>query len=105
MGYHFQRSDEAAMERLLSHHFSSPEGAILRLAWLQGLSRAEITSLTWKTGFCCCLTVLCPLTLPQKPACVNGGRCTPPGPTMWWCRTGTGGPCRRSPFPGWPAAP
>ena len=47
MGYHFQRPDEAAMERLLSHHFSSPERAILRLAWLQGLSRAEITSLTW----------------------------------------------------------
>ena len=47
MGYHFQRPDEAAMERLLSHHPSSPEGAILRLAWLQGLSRAEITALTW----------------------------------------------------------
>ena len=47
MGYHFQRPDEAAMERLLSHHPSSPEGAILRLAWLQGLSRAEITGLTW----------------------------------------------------------
>ena len=47
MGYHFQRPDEAAMERLLSQHPSSPEGAILRLAWLQGLSRAEITGLTW----------------------------------------------------------
>ena len=48
MGYHFQRPDEAAMERLLSQHPSSPEGAILRLAWLQGLSRAEITGLTWE---------------------------------------------------------
>ena len=47
MGDHLNRPDAAAMERLLSRHPHSPEGAILRLAWLQGLSRAEITDLVW----------------------------------------------------------
>ena len=47
MGYQLNRPDLAAMERLLTRHPYSPEGAILRLAWLQGLSRAEITDLVW----------------------------------------------------------
>ena len=47
MGYQLNRPDPAAMERLLTRHPNSPEGAILRLAWLQGLSRAEITDLVW----------------------------------------------------------
>ena len=47
MGYQLNRPDPAAMERLLTRHPYSPEGAILRLAWLQGLSRAEITDLVW----------------------------------------------------------
>lgn len=47
MGYTFKRPDPAAMERILTQFPYSPEGAILRLAWLQGLSRAEITDLVW----------------------------------------------------------
>lgn len=48
MGHNFKRPDEAAMQRLLAQHPHSPEGAILRLAWLEGLSRAEITDLLWQ---------------------------------------------------------
>ena len=39
--------DEAAMERILARHPYSPEGAILRLAWQEGLSRKELNELTW----------------------------------------------------------
>lgn len=35
------------MRRLLEKNPSNPTGAILRLAWLQGLLRDEITNLTW----------------------------------------------------------
>lgn len=42
MGYTFKRPDPAAMERILTRFPYSPEGAILRLAWLEGLSREEI---------------------------------------------------------------
>ena len=35
------------MERILTRFPYSPEGAILRLAWLEGLSREEIAALTW----------------------------------------------------------
>lgn len=37
-----------AIERILARHPHSPEGTILRLAWLEGLSRAEIVNLTWQ---------------------------------------------------------
>lgn len=47
MGYTFKRPDPAAMERVLTRFPYSPEGAILRLAWLEGLSREEIAALTW----------------------------------------------------------
>lgn len=47
MGHACKRPDPAAMERLLERHPISPEGAILRLAWLEGLSRGEIAALTW----------------------------------------------------------
>ena len=47
MGYTFKRPDPAAMERVLTRFPDSPEGAILRLAWLEGLSREEIAALTW----------------------------------------------------------
>ena len=47
MGYTFKRPDPAAMERVLARFPYSPEGAILRLAWLEGLSREEIAALTW----------------------------------------------------------
>lgn len=36
--------DEAAMERILARAPIHPEGAILRLAWQEGLSRKELTS-------------------------------------------------------------
>ena len=42
MGHTFNRPDEAAMLRILERHPHSPEGTILRLAWLEGLSRSEI---------------------------------------------------------------
>ena len=35
------------MLRILERHPHSPEGAILRLAWLAGLSRSAITELRW----------------------------------------------------------
>ena len=47
MGHTFNQPDEAAMLRILERHPHSPEGAILRLAWLEGLSRSEITELRW----------------------------------------------------------
>ena len=47
MGYTFKRPDPAAMERVLTRFPYSPEGAILRLAWLEGLSRKELNELTW----------------------------------------------------------
>lgn len=43
-----KRPDEAALRRVLERFPYSPEGAILRLAWLEGLSRAEITHLLWE---------------------------------------------------------
>ena len=41
------RPEEAAMRRLLEENVDNAAGAILRLAWLQGLLREEITTLTW----------------------------------------------------------
>lgn len=45
--YTVNRPDEAAMRRLLEKNPENAAGAILRLAWLQGLLREEITTLTW----------------------------------------------------------
>lgn len=45
--YQVNRPNEAAMRRLLEKNPVNPTGAILRLAWLQGLLRDEITNLTW----------------------------------------------------------
>ena len=42
-----KRPDEAAMWRILERYADSPEGIILRLAWLEGLSRKELNELTW----------------------------------------------------------
>ena len=36
------------MRRALEAEPASPEGVILRLAWQQGLSRDEISALTWE---------------------------------------------------------
>ena len=45
--YIVNRPDEAAMRRILERERNGPEGAVLRLAWLEGLSREEIAALTW----------------------------------------------------------
>lgn len=45
--YTVNRPEEAAMGRLLERNPDNAAGAILRLAWLQGLLREEITALTW----------------------------------------------------------
>ena len=47
MSYVINRPDPAAMGRLLDGHPCSALGAVLRLAWLEGLSREEIVGLTW----------------------------------------------------------
>ena len=46
--YVVNRPDEATMRRVLEAEPISPEGIILRLAWQQGLSRDEISALTWE---------------------------------------------------------
>ena len=46
--YVVNRPDQAAMRRALEAEPASPEGVILRLAWQQGLSRDEISALTWE---------------------------------------------------------
>lgn len=43
--YVVNRPDEAAMHRILAQ--AGPEGVLLRLAWQAGLSREEISALTW----------------------------------------------------------
>ncbi|MEY8260123.1 crosslink repair DNA glycosylase YcaQ family protein [Oscillospiraceae bacterium 50-60] len=45
--YTVNRPEEAAMRRLLARNPDNAAGAILRLAWLEGLLREEITTLTW----------------------------------------------------------
>ena len=47
MAVDIRRPDEAAMWRILERYPYSPEGTIIRLAWLQGLSRKELNELTW----------------------------------------------------------
>ncbi len=46
--YVVNRPEEAAMRRLLEREQTGPEGVVLRLAWLEGLSRDEIAGLTWE---------------------------------------------------------
>ena len=43
----FNKPDASAMQLLLSHEDCTPAGTILRLAWLCGLMRNEITFLLW----------------------------------------------------------
>ena len=45
--YQINRPDPAAIERILARNPASSTGAILHLAWLQGLTREEISNLTW----------------------------------------------------------
>lgn len=43
-----RRLDEAALRRLLEREQTGPEALVLRLAWLEGLTREEIAALTWE---------------------------------------------------------
>lgn len=47
MGEKNRRLDEAALRRLLEREQTGPEALVLRLAWLEGLTREEIAALTW----------------------------------------------------------
>lgn len=72
MAVHCKRPDPAAMERILARNPSSPEGAILRLAWLQGLSRKELNELTWEqVDFESGTLVLPDRTVPIDPAAMD----------------------------------
>ena len=42
-----KRPDDAAMRRILERYSNSPEGMILRLAWIHGLGLKELNELTW----------------------------------------------------------
>ena len=42
-----RRLDEASLRRLLEREQTGPEALVLRLAWLEGLTREEIAALTW----------------------------------------------------------
>lgn len=69
MAYDFKRPDGAAMERVLERHPTDPAGAILRLAWLAGLSRAEIRDLTWaQVDFDTMALTLPERTIPMEPS-------------------------------------
>ncbi len=43
-----RRLDEASLRRLLEREQTGPEALVLRLAWLEGLTREEIAALTWE---------------------------------------------------------
>lgn len=45
MARSFKRPDEAAMQRVFARTSGGAAEVVLRLAWLQGLHRAEITAL------------------------------------------------------------
>ena len=47
MARSFKRPDEAAMQRVFVRTSGGAAEVVLRLAWLQGLHRAEITALRW----------------------------------------------------------
>ena len=47
MAVDINRPDEDTMWRLLKENPGNAVGAILRLSWLQGMTREEICSLTW----------------------------------------------------------
>ena len=42
-----RRVDEASLRRVLEREQTGPEALVLRLAWLEGLTREEIAALTW----------------------------------------------------------
>ena len=44
----FHQPNKDALNRILLTEYASATGVILRLAWLEGLTRDEISSLTWE---------------------------------------------------------
>ena len=67
-----KRPDEAAMRRILDRYSDSPEGIILRLAWLEGLSRKELNELTWdQVDFETRNLLLQDRTIPLEPSVVE----------------------------------
>lgn len=105
--YVVNRPDAGAMRTLLERE-SDPEGLIVRLAWLAGLSRDEIAALCWEqVSFMDERLELPDRTIPMagrtaqllvafvsKPEKVRV-------PT-WWFPNGMGTGCSPSPSPGWP---
>ena len=90
-----RRLDEGALRRLLEREQTGPEALVLRLAWLEGLTREEIAALTWT----------------ERSGVSSGGSMRPkrPGkglgtPTCF-SPPGSTSPCAWSPFPVWPARP
>lgn len=81
MAADYKRPDEAAMQRILERYPYSPEGAIIRLAWLQGLSRKELNQLTWdQVDFANRVLLLpertVPMAEPVASASKSAGLCT-----------------------------
>ena len=46
--YVVNRPEEGVMRRLLEREQDGPEAAVVRLAWLEGLTREEIAALRWE---------------------------------------------------------
>ena len=91
-----KRPDETAMAGILEQHPCDTEGTILRLAWLQGLSRREINALTWdQVDFGENLLLLPDRSVPMEPStaeCLRRRRAmhhTPAGRVIVSDRSGT----------------
>ena len=91
-----KRPDETAMAGILEQHPCDTEGTILRLAWLQGLSRREINALTWdQVDFGENLLLLPDRSVPMEPSaaeCLRRRRAmhhTPAGRVIVSHRSGT----------------
>lgn len=82
----FRRPDAAAMERLLETYGPDPTGIVLRLAWRAGLTRREISALTWEqVDFEACLLRLGSREVPLEAETAEvlrrwSGRCARLGP-------------------------
>ena len=76
MAADYKRPDEAAMQRILERYPYSPEGAIIRLAWLQGLSRKELNQLTWDQVDFANRVLLPERTVPMAEPVASAGLCT-----------------------------
>ena len=106
MARSFKRPDEAAMQRVFARTSGGAAEVVLRLAWLQGLHRAEITALRWDQVDFAGRALLLPdrtiLLDPSAEACLRRGMCAAPEiRSVWRCQTGIRRPCGRNPYPVW----